>query len=118
MSLESGVERKAVKLIKRRWPESKTLKIRPFADRGWPDRIFFLPKGVTVLIEFKRPGKTPRKNQHRKLKDLKELDHYAYWTDSAEEAFKFCLRAAKLSERRNKVPTPRRLRAVPRSRSR
>lgn len=38
-------------------------KLVNLGSRGWPDRWFFKPGPIIVLIEFKRPNEPPRKLQ-------------------------------------------------------
>lgn len=44
------------------------------AKKDYPDRLFFLPNGRTMLVEFKRPGEKPRTRQsviHHRLSTLR-----------------------------------------------
>lgn len=45
------------------------------AKRGWPDRLYFLPDGKTLLVEFKMPGEKPRKKQKAVHGRLNKLGH-------------------------------------------
>src|SRR5580765_7258037 len=48
--------------------------------KGWPDRIFILPNGLVLWVEFKRPGEQPRDLQayvHRELRKRKQLVYVA-----------------------------------------
>lgn len=53
--------------------------------RGVPDRLFITPKGLTVFMEFKAPGKTPTKLQLREIDRIRENKGFAVWTDDVEE---------------------------------
>lgn len=53
------------------WMHVKT----DLAARGWPDRIYFGPSGQLLLVEFKRPGQKPRKQQAVRHKQLRVLGH-------------------------------------------
>lgn len=53
--------------------------------RGWPDRVFLLPTGGTMLIEFKRPGENPRPQQDHQHDLLKEIGHPVLVIDSVEQ---------------------------------
>ena len=55
---------------------------------GWPDRVYLLPNGAHVYIEFKRPGKAPRKLQSVRLGTLVDYKQKAYYCDNAAEAIK------------------------------
>lgn len=43
--------------------------------RGWPDRIYFLPFGQILLVEFKLPGFQPRPQQAARHRMLSRLGH-------------------------------------------
>lgn len=54
--------------------------------RGWPDRMFLVPGGRPLLIEFKRPGKQLEPLQAHVISKLKALNYDVHWTSKAEEA--------------------------------
>jgi hypothetical protein len=58
------------------------IKFNPHNNRGLPDRICFFPGGLLLLVEVKRPGERPRKNQEKKLKAFRSLGFQATWADS------------------------------------
>ena len=48
-----------------------SIKLYGVAYGGWPDRIFLVPGGRPLFIEFKRPGEEPDERQkeiHRRLR--------------------------------------------------
>ena len=51
---------------------------------GVPDRVFFVPGGRPIVIEFKRKGEVPEGLQHWYLDKLRELGYYARWCDTWE----------------------------------
>jgi hypothetical protein len=51
---------------------------------GAPDRIFILSHGRIVFIEFKKPGKKPKKIQVFVHNKLRRLDHAVFVVDNAE----------------------------------
>jgi hypothetical protein len=59
-------------------------------DAGWPDRLFLIPGGRPMLLEFKRPGKQPEPLQNHRLETLVNLGYLesidAGWCDNFEEA--------------------------------
>lgn len=57
-----------------------------FGQHGYPDRIFFIPGGRPLLIEFKSPGKKPRKLQVHRIKQLKDLGYAVEVHDDDKEA--------------------------------
>ena len=80
--LESRIERDA-------WTRARDLmgvtssKIVTPGETGWPDRLFWLPTGHPVLIEFKRPGEAPRPKQEHVHALLRDLGYPVYVCDSA-----------------------------------
>ena len=58
------------------------IKFNPHNNRGLPDRICFFPGGFLLLVEVKRPGLRPRKNQEKKLRAFRMLGFQATWADS------------------------------------
>ena len=70
---ESKIEKDVVK-----WAEDNevmVIKLNLHGRRGWPDRLFILPNGGIIWVEFKRPGEKPRKLQdyiHGKLRKYKQ----------------------------------------------
>lgn len=61
------------------------LKQRPI-EGGYPDRLYLLPVGIPVFIEFKRPGEEPTERQLYRLNDLLRHNTIAGWTDSFDAA--------------------------------
>ena len=55
--------------------------------RGIPDRIFWLPGGIPLMIEFKRPGEEPRPLQSHIHALLKQLGYLVEVHDNEDEAF-------------------------------
>lgn len=45
------------------------------AMRSWPDRMFLGPSSQAFLVEFKRPGCVPRKQQEVRHAQLEALGH-------------------------------------------
>ena len=69
---ESKIEQRACELIKKHLG-IKGSKLTVIGDTAFPDRIFWIPGGKPLLIEFKRPGEAPRPKQlhnHAWLKNL------------------------------------------------
>lgn len=52
--LESSIERKACSEAKKLGV--RNVKMNTLSDTGWPDRMFLIPGGRPLFIEFKRPG--------------------------------------------------------------
>src|SRR5579859_4777095 len=82
--LESAVERKFVRGLKRRRLVSIKLALR--WDAGWTDRLVLIPGGTVIWIELKRPGGAPTKLQEKKIAWLRSIGHDAHCFDDADEA--------------------------------
>lgn len=63
----------------------KVLKINPLWAVGWPDRIFFVPGGKPLLIEFKRPGGKLSKNQASTIRQLREVGYDVQVVDDPDK---------------------------------
>ena len=86
MSAESKLQTRAVGyarslglLVKRNYQG-------PGAESGWPDVELFAPGGRVVLIEFKAPGKEPRKLQRYRIQRLRDLGHSVHVCDDFDHA--------------------------------
>lgn len=55
-------------------------------QRAVPDRLFVLPHGTMVFIEFKRPGQFPTPLQDRELVKLQDHGVHACWFSDVERA--------------------------------
>ena len=62
-------------------------KLRITGDNGYPDRIFWLPGGHPLLIEFKCPGEEPRPKQLHIHNQLRGLGYEVQVHDNAITAF-------------------------------
>lgn len=58
------------------------IKGNPHNQRGMPDRICILPKGLIVFVELKRPGRKPRPNQRLLINRFRKLGQHAVWANS------------------------------------
>ena len=65
------------------------IKYTPKGDRGWPDRIFINPCGRHIWVEFKAPGKKPRKLQDYRIRVLHDHNVLAVTFDNAEDAINY-----------------------------
>lgn len=78
-----------------------SLKLNLRGNNGWPDRLYLIPGGRPLLIEFKRPGEEPRPLQVHRHAQLKMLNYHVEVHDDQLEAFKAiakALEAARVSE--------------------
>lgn len=88
--LEAAVERRAITLIKRRWPKVEHRKMNGYGFNSWPDRLFLFEENISIWIEFKRPGEETSKGQDHIHAILKALGCHVVTCDNAEQAVVFC----------------------------
>lgn len=84
----------------------KVLKVNPLWAAGWQDRIFFVPGGKPLIIEFKRPGGESSPLQKQRHKELIEAGYDHHVIDDKEEGkalVRSRLEAYRLHEARGKV---------------
>jgi hypothetical protein len=55
-------------------------KMNGVGSRHWPDRMFMLPGGRPLFIEFKREGEQPRKAQWYVIRMLQGKGYDVFWT--------------------------------------
>jgi hypothetical protein len=73
MTLEKTIEARVV-----RWARDNNIRTRKMNGsgfRGWPDRLFLLPKGRLLWIEFKRPGGKLHTLQELLIAEMRSLGH-------------------------------------------
>lgn len=120
-TVENDIEQEACDLV---WQylgiEGSKLKI--LGDTGYPDRIFWIPGGRPLLIEFKQPGEEPRAKQLHIHEQLRGLGYEVQVHDNAIDAFQAVIDsvdATRISKDGRKVLARARRRCVVlRSRSR
>ena len=75
----------------------RSIKLNLGGNTGWPDRLFFIPGGRPLLIEFKRPGSDLEPRQ-RLIRAFLKYNDYDYTScdnqDSAKTAIKHAVDAA------------------------
>lgn len=84
---ETYIEREVCKWARDRGVPA--LKNDPTYFAGCPDRIFLVPGGRPIIIEFKKPGEEPERLQAYWMEQFRKLDYDVRWTDSKEEAIKW-----------------------------
>lgn len=84
-TLETQIEQQACRQILLKHG-IKSIKLTPTQATGYPDRLFFIPGGKPLLIEFKRPGEAPRPKQRHIIQWLKKLGYQVAVCDSVESA--------------------------------
>lgn len=84
---ENALERKVVDFALHRLGVP-SIKMEPpkGSETGWPDRCFFIPGGVPLLLEFKEVGYTPEPKQEYIHDMLEGLGYDVAWTDSYQDA--------------------------------
>ncbi len=87
MKTEADIENAVVRYAERRGIFHTKLNI--MLHRSLPDRVFWIPGGRPLLIEFKKRGKEPTKLQWITLRKLEALGYDIGWTDKAEEAIEW-----------------------------
>ena len=96
-------------------------KLKSLSRNGMLDRIFWIPGGKPLLIEFKLPGEDPRPNQKDIHDELRNLGYDAQVHDNAADAFQAIIEAVEpacVSKTSRKIlARARRCCAVLRSRS-
>lgn len=85
--LESPIELQACSLVWR-YLGIKGSKLKVLGDTSYPDRLFWVPGGRPLLIEFKRPGEPPEPKQSYTHNWLRSLGYEVQVHDSALKAFK------------------------------
>jgi hypothetical protein len=86
MRPEERIEFKVVEVV---WHYLGILgsKLNVLGDTGWPDRVFWLPGGKPLLIEFKQPGGELEPKQIEIHAQLRRLGYDVQVHDNAAEAF-------------------------------
>jgi hypothetical protein len=83
---EACIERKVAV-----WAKQKlgvvSVKLTTPGETGYPDRLFLIPGGKPLLIEFKRPGEQLRSKQAHIHDLLKKLGYEVQTHDNFESAF-------------------------------
>lgn len=99
--LEGAIERKACANALLMGVDN--IKLKAIGKNGWPDRLFLIPGGRPLLIEFKRFGERTRKLQdyiHGNLRALGYQVEAHDTVDGALQAIRKALDAARLSEKK------------------
>ncbi len=92
--LEARLERQAVTHARKRGIDSIKLNLQ--GRRGWPDRLFLLPRGRPLFIELKRVGKKLRPDQERVHARLKPPGYKIFTIDDLDDFRRILKRALSL----------------------
>lgn len=113
MSLENPIETQACHLVWT-WLGIEGSKLSVLGNTGYPDRIFWLPQGHPLLIEFKRMGVTTVAPKQQEIHErLIGLGYVVQVHNDAVEAF-----SAVIRELENMKLPPLQYRMVERARRR
>lgn len=103
---ESTIERNACKRALMELGIRSSKFVTP-GDAGYPDRIFWIPGGKPLFIEFKAPGAKPRPLQVFVHEMLRSLGYQVEVCDNEKDTIEIvkaaALEAARLSEKSRKV---------------
>lgn len=61
------------------------VKMNPMYSAGWPDRMYLVPGGRPLIIEFKVPGNTTTELQEIRIKYLRENGYDVHVIDTKEK---------------------------------
>ena len=89
--LERTIERAT---CRRAWLEFgvRSLKLNVTGQTGWPDRMFLIPHGRPLFVEFKRPGGVVSARQRHILNILRSLGYKVGVCDSTTQALRIIKR--------------------------
>lgn len=90
-SEKASVENPVVKLARRLGVP--VLKVNPLWMAGWPDRIFFVPGGKPLIIEFKRDEKSKLRAKQKEIIGKLEALGYEVCTINSKEEGEAVLRS-------------------------
>ena len=93
MTPEAKELRKVIEFLKAAKLLHLRLALMPGVAAGWPDLQVFVPGGLTLLVEMKRPGKKPTDLQARRLSDLNAIGHHANWFSNSDDAIRWIMDA-------------------------
>ena len=91
--LEAAVERKVVHTALTVYGV-RSIKLDSRVSSGWPDRLFLVPGGRPLFIEFKKPGDKPGAKQDYVIGVLRDLGYAVEVHDDFDEAMGAIFRAA------------------------
>ena len=114
MNPETKIENRAVELIYENLGIIG-IKLKAVGSNGYPDRLFWLPQGRPLLIEFKVPGGEPEPLQQQIIDDLIELGYNVQVHDNAIDALQAVietLEATQLPKESRKILARARRRCV------
>ena len=83
--LESSIEHDTWTKAEAYWSVVSSKLVTP-GQTGWPDRIFWLPGGKPLLIEFKQAGEEAEVLQKHRHKVLRDLGYDVHVCDSVQSA--------------------------------
>jgi hypothetical protein len=119
------LESKHVELPTTKWCKDRGIinrKMNGLGFAGWPDRMFLMPKGKIVFIEFKKPGGSCTELQLYVQDKLRKLGYQVHVCETKEHAIEILsgnMEAGSVpTPSRGMAARPRRGRNLPRPRTR
>ena len=109
--LEKDIERRVCEKVKQFG--ILNIKMSTHTETGWPDRMFVIPGGRPLFIEFKVPGGKLSKRQFYIHKVLEVFGYQVQTHDNEESAIRAiseAIRSAQLPEKSDEVLVAERLR--------
>ena len=97
MKLETKIELQACDLIFGNLGIG-SLKVNVRGNTGWPDRIFWVPGGKPLIIEFKTPDGELSPKQKYHIERLKKDGYNVEVCDDAIDAFLAAIRAVETTD--------------------
>lgn len=94
MAREAEIERYVVHYAAERFGVYST-KMGTEYSTGWPDRLFFIPGGKPLMIEFKQPGGKVTEKQKYMHAKLKKSGYVVEVHDDVTEALRSIERSIK-----------------------
>lgn len=94
--LESKIEREAVRLVYKHLGITGS-KLIVVGSTGYPDRIFWVPGGKPLLIEFKKIGGLVQPKQNYIHTQLRDLGYHVEVHNNALDAFQSVIKAVEAS---------------------
>lgn len=89
MIKESTIEGAFLRKMKSSGIKNKVKKMNGEGSRSWPDRAILVHPGITLFIEFKRPGQVPTELQADTHEELRALGFQVEVFDDAQKAFEW-----------------------------
>lgn len=91
---ESSIEKAYLRRMSKSGLKYKIKKMSGEGNRAWPDRAIFIHPGLTLFIEFKRPGEKPTELQQDLQDELSSMGFQVATFDNALDAYNWTISQA------------------------